>query len=69
MVLYLFMGLASFVFVGLYIVMVSLQLSGRKEDWSADMEKILNEDISLLEIKSEDYQDTGELVASFKDNG
>lgn len=66
--LYLFIGLASFVFVGWCIVMVSLRLSGREEDWSADMEKIFNENRPLAEINSETYQDAGELVASFKDN-
>ena len=68
MLLYLFIGLAFFVFVGLCIVMVSVQLSGREEDWSADMEKILNENRHLVEIESEDYQDAGELVASFRIN-
>jgi hypothetical protein len=56
MVLYLFIGLASFVFVGWCIVMVSLRLSGREEDWSADMEKIFNENRPLMEIESEESQ-------------
>jgi hypothetical protein len=55
--LYLFIGLVFFVFVILSIVMASLCLSGREEDWSADMEKILSENRPLVEIKSEEYQD------------
>jgi len=60
MLLYLFIGLAFFVFVGLCIVMVSVQLSGREEDWSVDMEKIFNENKPLMEIESEESQDTGD---------
>jgi hypothetical protein len=53
MVLYMFIGLFALVFVGWSIMMVSLRLSGREEDWSADMEKILNENRPLVEINSE----------------
>jgi hypothetical protein len=63
--LYLFIGLASFVFVGLSIVMVSIRLSGREEDWSADMERIFIENKLIVESDSEDYQDADELTASF----